>query len=168
MFDVKRSEVLTVVDPDDDVLPVVSVTAIEATVANLVFREVPGIHDSKAAVIPLSTNVGLAVVWTVAAGGGTARILETATDLTPGAYGRVGHTPMGDVKIGLIMSNRVALSAVTNVGRNVFDTVMRDSLEVGVCPCSQQGAGIGERCCNCPCSKEEKWRGMEVHDGCSG
>ena len=86
MFDAEKGwSVLTVVDPDDNVLPVVPVAAIEATLTNLVFGEVPGIHDSKAAAVPLSTNIGLAVVWTVAAAGGTARVLETSADLACGA-----------------------------------------------------------------------------------
>ena len=58
---------LTVVDPDHNVLPIVSVAAIGATVGDLVFRHVKGIHDGVAALVPASTRVSLAVGGIVAA-----------------------------------------------------------------------------------------------------
>ena len=58
---------LTIVNPDNNIFPVVSVAAIEATVRDLVFRHIKGIHNSVAALVPASASVSLAVRRIVAA-----------------------------------------------------------------------------------------------------
>lgn len=56
-----------IVNPDNNIFPVVSVAAIEATVRDLVFRHIKGIHNSVAALVPASASVSLAVRRIVAA-----------------------------------------------------------------------------------------------------
>lgn len=58
---------LTVVDPDYNVFPIVSMATIGRAVGDLVFRHVKGIHDSVAASVPASASVSLAVSGIVAA-----------------------------------------------------------------------------------------------------
>lgn len=70
-----------VVDPDDDVLPVVAVAAGDVAVVGLVLRPVPRVHDAEAAVVPGGTDVGLALGLVAASAGGAAAVLETAAEL---------------------------------------------------------------------------------------
>ena len=128
---------------------------IAATGRDLVLREVPGVHDSIATLVPGTTNVGLAVCWIVAGGTGTARILEASADLASGTHGRVGLTAMGDVEIRFVATNRIAFRAAAVALVDVFDTVVVDDSEIGVCPFRQQ-ALVGERGCRSTCDEEKK------------
>jgi len=144
---------LTVVDPDDDALPVVSVATIEATSTNLVLGKIPGIHNSKAPVVPGGASVGLTVCRGVAAAAGAARILKPSANLASRTHSRVGLASMSDVEIRLVTTDCIAFSAAANAIWDVLDTVMRDNIKVGVGPFGQEGADIGERCCDSPCGK---------------
>ena len=147
---------LTIVDPDDNVLPVVPVTTIAATSRDLVLRKVPGVHDRIAALVPGATNVGLTVGWIVTAAAGTAGVVETTADLAGGAHSRIGLTSMSDVQIRFVTANCVAFSATAEALRDVLDTAVRDNREVRVGPLGQEVLGVSERCCGSACDEEEE------------
>lgn len=156
MFGGDGGNELTIVDPDDNVLPVVPVTTIAATSRDLVLREVPGVHDRIAALVPGTTNVGLAVGWIVTAAAGTAGVVETTADLAGGAHSRIGLTSMSDVQVRFVTANCVALSTTAEVLRDVLDAAVRDNREVGVDPLGQEVLGVSERRCGSACDEEEE------------
>jgi hypothetical protein len=145
----------------------VSVTAIEAS-SNLVLGEVPGVHDSKAPVVPGAASVGLAICCGIAAAAGTARVRESAADLASSTHGRVGLTSVSDVEIRLVSTDCVTFSATANAVWDPFDTVVRDNIEVGVGPLGQEALWVGKRCCRRTCGKKEKRWAMKAHDECAG
>lgn len=141
-------------------------TAIEAS-SNLVLGEVPGVHDSKAPVVPGAASVGLAVCCGIAAAAGTARVRESAANLASSTHGRVRLTSVSNMEIRLVTTDCIALSASTNAVWDPFDTVVRDNVEVGVGPPGQEALWFGKRCCRSTCGKKEKRWAMKAHDGCA-
>ena len=129
------------------------VAAIGNTGSGLVLRKIPGIHDSIAPLIPGTTNVGLAVCRIVATATRTARILEASADLASGAHGRVRLTAMGDVESRFVATNRIAFRAAAVALRDVFDAVVPDDREIGVCPFGQEALRFGEGCCRSTCDQ---------------
>ena len=123
---------LTVVDPDHNILPIVSVAAIGATIRDLVFREVKGIHDGVAALVPASTSISLAVRGIVAASTCAARVIKTPTDLASSTDCRVGLTARSDMKVWFVTTNCIALNTSAHILRDVLDAIVGNDLEVGV------------------------------------
>ena len=157
---------LTVVDPDHNVLPIVSVAAVGPTVRDLVFRHVKGVHNGVATLVPASTSVSLAVGGIVTASTRATRIIKTSADLTSGTDCSVSLTTGGDVKVRFVTADCVALNTSADILRDVLDAIVGNDLEVGVGSLAQDAwLKVGEGCCSSASDEREESRGLEMHGG---